>query len=522
MTTDSTGRKKSNFPTQSSVLSGASMDYFVSGTNYQISYANFIAGLGVTGSLVAAGSVTGSPVLDIQGAINNIRTLENGYGVKASISPENGITLDHNFTADTVGSPLLLNPSSTNPTIASIVGSSSIAVQAVGNHLVLETTDTPITTKTVIINEASDFPVAVGGVITLEDNTDYFITNDVTVADRFVMGLSSQLRGTGTVITTLTYTGVGSMLSGNDCDFRVADLTLAFPNGPLHTITSSTAAGIGIVAYQNTVLFGHSIGNVNCRIFSILIAGVVLTNGGLTSTATTMDVLSADSTTWIQFAGTGLDLGTTIFESVLINNSFASISAGAYLIDGLANSANITATGEGLLANIRSTGDGDDLGANITPNDDRWLFESNNRIRTTVRDSICSMQSNATETVIAVASTPVKIAGTFVVGRNSGFTPDTTGRATYNLATDIVVPIGVSLTAQMATGGNHDIRAYISVNGVVDSNSGIGTTASSAGKGNISLTWQSELSTDDYLEVWIENTTDTTNIIVADMVFRVN
>jgi hypothetical protein len=51
------------------------------------------------------------------------------------------------------------------------------------------------------------------------------------------------------------------------------------------------------------------------------------------------------------------------------------------------------------------------------------------------------MHGNATETVIAATATPVKVAGTFIVGDVSGYTGDTTGRITQT-----VTLRGISLT----------------------------------------------------------------------------
>lgn len=131
MTDRAQGRKKSQFVQQTSVLPGSYLDYVVNGTNYKISYNDFVTNLGVTGSIVQEGSVTGTPVLDVDGSINNIRNLENGPGISTAVSPENGITISHNFTVNTDGLPVLLNPTADSPTIASIVAGSGIAVTAV-------------------------------------------------------------------------------------------------------------------------------------------------------------------------------------------------------------------------------------------------------------------------------------------------------------------------------------------------------------------------------------------------------
>ena len=125
------GRKKSDFVAQDTVLANSFMDYFVNNTNYRISYQSLVAGLGVTGSIVTTGDVSGSPVLEIDGTVNKIRNIENGSGIVTSITPTNGVKVSHNFTANADGLPILLNTTAASPTIASIVAGSGISVAAV-------------------------------------------------------------------------------------------------------------------------------------------------------------------------------------------------------------------------------------------------------------------------------------------------------------------------------------------------------------------------------------------------------
>lgn len=127
------GRKKSQFTQQSTVLANSYMDYFVNGTNYKIAYTDFVGGLGVTGTIVQDGAVTGTPVLDVDGTINNIRNIENGPGITAGVSAQNGVIISHNLTANTDGLPILLNTTAASPTIASIVAGSGISVAAINN-----------------------------------------------------------------------------------------------------------------------------------------------------------------------------------------------------------------------------------------------------------------------------------------------------------------------------------------------------------------------------------------------------
>jgi hypothetical protein len=131
MTDRAQGRRKSQFIETATVPAGSYLDYVVNGTNYKISYDSFVSGLGVTGSIVQDGAVTGTPVLDVDGSVNNIRNIENGSGIVTNISAENGITIGHNFTANADGLPILLNTTATSPTIASIVAGTGISIEMV-------------------------------------------------------------------------------------------------------------------------------------------------------------------------------------------------------------------------------------------------------------------------------------------------------------------------------------------------------------------------------------------------------
>jgi len=127
------GRKKSEFVQQSTVLANSYLDYVVNGTNYKISYDNFVSGLGVTGTIVQEGSVTGTAILDVDGTVNQIRNLEAGPGIVTSVSAENGAKISHNFTASADGLPILLNTTAASPTIASIVAGAGISIAAVND-----------------------------------------------------------------------------------------------------------------------------------------------------------------------------------------------------------------------------------------------------------------------------------------------------------------------------------------------------------------------------------------------------
>lgn len=185
MTDRAQGRKKSQFVQQTSVLPGSYLDYVVNGTNYKIAYSDFVSNLGVTGTIVQEGSVTGTPVLDVDGSINNIRNLENGPGISTTVSPENGITLSHNISRDTTGAPLFLDLTADSPVIASIVGGNGINVTSTDNYVTIDqvgiaeyanVTMHGNSTETVISSTAT--AVKVAGTFVVGDESGY--TGDTT------------------------------------------------------------------------------------------------------------------------------------------------------------------------------------------------------------------------------------------------------------------------------------------------------------------------------------------------------
>lgn len=136
------GVRQSEFVQQTSILAGSSFGFFNNGYNYQITYANFLNGLGVTGTIAQVGDVTGVPVLDISGVNNYIRNLEEGSGISLNLSAEDGIEISHNFTIDSVGQPIVQNGGAASPTFVSIEGGEGIGVTTTGTRVVISSTET--------------------------------------------------------------------------------------------------------------------------------------------------------------------------------------------------------------------------------------------------------------------------------------------------------------------------------------------------------------------------------------------
>ena len=137
-------------------------------------------------------------------------------------------------------------------------------------------------------------------------------------------------------------------------------------------------------------------------------------------------------------------------------------------------------------------------------------------------DSLLGFNGNVTETVIGTINTPVIVNATWVLEDASKFTNTTGGRATYNGERGVRLPADVSVGVIASGGGANDITIYLALNGSVISNTGRTIAVSGSSPLTLSIPWQLTLTEDDYLEVYIENNTGTTNLVVEYATLRIN
>jgi hypothetical protein len=137
----SNGGKRISQMIENNEISGdALFTYVQDGVNYSITYTELLTLLGATGSMAQAGADTATPILDVDGSVNNIRGVENGPGIQAEITAENGLKLSMNYNVDVTGSPVMTDLLDEQPTIRSIVGGSGITVTTVGDSIEISLT----------------------------------------------------------------------------------------------------------------------------------------------------------------------------------------------------------------------------------------------------------------------------------------------------------------------------------------------------------------------------------------------
>ena len=518
MSNQSSGRKISQFLAQTSIPSDAEITYISGNTNYRITLADFLSSIGVTGTIVQDGAVTGTPILNTAGSVNNIRNLEPGSGIKTSVSPENGATIEHNFSEDIVGVKLITDLTADSPIFRSLVAGSGINISGSGDEIQVALSAVPVSTKTVIVNDINDFPAAVSGVITLADDTEYAVRNDISTANRFVLGDNCVLTGSDAAVITLAYTGSGIMFTSLNKTWTLANITISCTSG---TFIDFDGTSTEIFQIRNSVVIADTLGTIDdfSGIHFDDLQLTVATNGFLFGGTNGVILLEANLTTI--GAGTLYDLGTATFGSFSVTDAFVTLNGTSVFMDGAASSANIDVGGLGSVHNCRFFGAGTPL-QTIDPNDLRWQFFINDDIDDTHKDCLMSQISNVTETVITVASTPVKLAGTWTDEESQQFTTDATGKMTYVGVKDIDLNVDMSFSGAPVSGTNKDITFYVAKNGSVVTNSGAANRISAGSIARTSLMWRIPLSTNDYIEAFVENNTDTINVLITDAVMRVS
>ena len=135
---------------------------------------------------------------------------------------------------------------------------------------------------------------------------------------------------------------------------------------------------------------------------------------------------------------------------------------------------------------------------------------------------IVVMAGNATTSTIATINTPVLVAGAFAVGSVSSFDGTTAGRLTYTGTANAVITISAVVDIEPASGTGKDLTVYIAVNGSVAATSGRIVTTDASLPLNASVIWQSTLSTNDYIELYVENNTDNIDVLVSGAVLVVS
>ncbi len=368
-------------------------------------------------------------------------------------------------------------------------------------------------TNYILINQKSDFPEPVNGVITLADNVTYVVTTTVDLeGDRLVAGENTTIIGGSSENCRIKSTGLSAAL-----------ITSVY-SLPMRSITIEAALALDLEGDGvNTALDWFGVNFTNCEVVGtvkdysnfIMNDSAFLNSSGLTLDGT----IGTIGFGTCLFDGRSGQTIITIPSTATISRRFRVIYSSFVALSGetalnISTSASIPA--EGYILDTCNFAGGGTYTAGVQYTDNKALFIECRGIENTGSVGYYTMNGNAVASDIITQGVAVKVAGTTT---NQAVTQKFThsdNRLTYTGALTRFFKVTAILSF---TGGNNDkIGSYIAKNGATVANSEMYATANASGRvENAVVQALIQLGTNDYIEVWIENDTDTDDVTVTDL-----
>lgn len=372
----------------------------------------------------------------------------------------------------------------------------------------------------IFITRKADFPAAVGGVITLEDEKTYVITADIDLTgDRLVAGQNTTIIGGSSENCFLRSTGlVGTALLSSAYSLPLRNLSF----------TADIALNLNAGAVPNTqALDWFGVNFVNCATVGtianynnfIMTDSALLNSQGMTFDGTISTIGFAQCLFDCTTAGTAIIIPST----ATITRRFRIIYSAFVVLGGETGinfDALATVPTEGYILDTVSFGGGGTYLAGVNHTSNKALFTNCTGITNTAVNGQLYMQANATATTVLATTTFYKVAGTTTASPDNSKFSHSNNRLTCDaiVSRKYLIQFNLSFTS-----GANNICEF----GFYDSQiSGIRTpsrtlaTANAAGRAeNVSSFCVLTMKSGDYLEIHCANNSAVTNITVESLNF---
>ncbi len=522
-----TSQKISEFNVSTSLNNSDLFTFVVNGTNKSIAFSDFQTALGVTGSISQAGDLLGTPVLDVVSPTEyKVRNIEPSKGILASVSAENGVNLACNFSQSATGIKLIPDLGAVQYKLKTIQGGEGISIDDDGETLTLNSTGVATPSNLRFIASESDFENQTASTITLTPGIFYQIGASFSTTKNFITQ-GATIEGLDSA-TTLTYTGTGTMFTNTNDIFRIKDIFISCASGTVFECIGDNSGNANHRINANNVVVTECVKfltstNAGAQVFSTIEVRDMTGPVGISFSGVLGVVYSFSSfgIFGLTSGAVAVDLGSSVSEEFEMSNFIASGDGASIALSGLVNSGNITSGNLGVVTGCNFADLSSPL-SGISTSDIRWDFVGNAGLDDSLNDGLMWVQGSSTETVIATTGVPVKVNDVWTDEATSRFTFDSNGRLTYVGERPVRLPIDVTSAILAASGPDKQVTVAIAINGSVVSPTVKQGTASSSKAASITTLWQHTFNTNDYVEVFVTNETDTVNVIGQQLIMRIN
>ena len=371
--------------------------------------------------------------------------------------------------------------------------------------------------NTVIVSEKSDFPEPTEGQILLEENKTYFIYGDIDLTgDRIVTQGTNAIIGSSSETSSLTSTGIGADELIN------SKYTLVMQNITIKTVDKALeidGTGNNVALDWAAVNFARvtEIGTIKDVRNFIYKSGAFLSSQGLKFNGT-IGTISFSGSNLIGDGTTADDL-IEVLPTATINRRFRIFLSNINTnmpTTGINVSASADIPNEGFILNtVNFEGTGTYLtGLDYTSN--KASFKACTGIVNSDEIAQYFMNGNETATTITTVGTAVKVAGTTTPASFNQKFDHSNNRATYVGSRTRFFKVTATLSVE--SGNNNEIGIYIAKNDTLLTESEIYITTNAGGRAENGMVQTIvELAQDDYVEIFVQNDTSTTDVIVSEL-----
>jgi hypothetical protein len=369
----------------------------------------------------------------------------------------------------------------------------------------------------VSVEALEDFPTPSGGVITLADNTNYLIAGVVNIgANRIQTGINNKVVGLNRTTDTLTSTTTNALFTATSQNLVIECLGITVTSGDFINYNGGGTKNLFI---EDVLVYDcDTVGTITDANLSVIRFSTVLATqtDGLTYAGTNHGKMVISNATFQDFTGTGIDLGTAVFESVFIGPQVTVITPTSQTgLNVAATSANFSADGRGVISNNIFNGPGTHQ-VGLTPSDLKWEVFLNFGLKNSEAGAQGSIAGSALNTTFSGTATPkiVNFGTAFVADVQNKFTISTAGRLTYSGLVEELFFCDATIFAIISGGATREYTYFLAKNGAVITSSQSTASYDGSTPDSNSVTSVVELAENDYIELWVQADTATTNLNV--------
>jgi hypothetical protein len=371
----------------------------------------------------------------------------------------------------------------------------------------------------VFVAAKTDLPDAVGGVITLGEDITYYFTAHVDLeGDRLVGSANTTILGASSENCSITSTGLNIVQPLFTTDYTTPIRHITFKDVGVGIEVNPSGLGAQPIALDWTgVNFsgcGISLicGEIDNFIFS---KGAILSSGAFTFTDS-VGTIGIDNSL---FVGTGDDYPLIDLQSTCVVTRRFRVIYSSFIAFGSTKAINVDVSAtvpvdSYILDTCNFSGGGtylQGIGQFFRDNEPRWI--NNKGVLNTSAIGNYYMSNNATVTTITTSGVPVKVLGTTTANAINQKLSHSNNRLTYK--GELIKNFQISAVASFTSGNNRLIGLYVAKNGTIINDSEMYATTSGSGRAeSITIQTITELTNGDYIEIFIENDSNTDDITV--------